>query len=78
MLTLWENYSWFDYWGEYDEQSHLIELLEPCSTGTRLITTTDLGASKASTVCISEIGGLGVRSWNCPVENPLFHPHIHP
>jgi Autotransporter beta-domain len=19
-----------------------------------------------------------VRSWNCPVENPLFHPHIHP
>ena len=56
MLTLWENCSGFDYSGEYDEQFYLIGLLEPCSTGTKLITTTDLRPSGQHHLHESEIG----------------------
>ena len=55
MLTLWENCSGFDYSGEYDEQFYLIGLLEPCSTGTKLITTTDLRPSGQHHLHESEI-----------------------
>ena len=36
ILTLWQHWGGYDYWGEYDENFTLIGLLEPCETGTRL------------------------------------------
>lgn len=34
ILTLWQYYSGYDYWGEHDENFTLLGLLEPCETGT--------------------------------------------